>query len=31
MASFEEYNAVLGMEEWLSLEARYGDAEPSGT
>jgi len=23
MASFEDYNAVLGMDEWLALEARY--------
>ena len=24
MASFEDYNAVLGMDEWLALEAKYG-------
>jgi 2-methylisocitrate lyase-like PEP mutase family enzyme len=23
MASFEDYNAVLGMDEWLALEAKY--------
>ena len=28
MASFEEYNAALGLEEWLSLEERYLGAAP---
>jgi hypothetical protein len=23
MASFEDYNAALGMNEWLALEQRY--------
>ena len=28
MASFEEYNAVLGLNEWLALEERYLGAAP---
>lgn len=28
MASFEEYNAALGLEEWLRLEERYLGAAP---
>lgn len=28
MASFEEYNAVLGMDEWLALEERYQGRTP---
>ena len=28
MASFDEYNAVLGLDEWLALEQRYLPATP---